>query len=230
MKKLFLSLALLMFAVVPFVSSAHYVVGMVNGTDINDLSVYLYTPSGGISENISNIIGVNGDAHVENFYMIDVEMLYSCNVGDEVRVTIDGVNFVSVIITGAGYDVAPTINYSASEITLPDDTNNFELRLNYLEEEQLNQAQEISGFNLWKNSIISTITDILLKITDHEKRISVLESKPISTNPNYFQYMSYGDRSFIICRYAKDHKLKSFTDLNVNCAITSKGNCACRSV
>lgn len=109
MKKIMLSLAILMFAVIPWVSAAHYVVGTVNG-DGNGKVVTLYNPAMGISNNITDVIGPTGNSNADNIYMIDVEMLYSCNIGDEVRLTLGGSDdYVSVIITGAGYDMAPNL-------------------------------------------------------------------------------------------------------------------------
>lgn len=117
MKKLILGLMVLMFAVVPFVSAAHYVVGTVNGNG-NGKTVTLYNPVMGISNNITDIVGPTGNSGVDNIYMIDVEMLYSCDIGDEVRVTLGGSDdYVSVKITGAGYDVAP--NLTVTQIVIP---------------------------------------------------------------------------------------------------------------
>lgn len=111
--QLLFGLVLLM-AFLPLTSAAHYIVGYVNSTtgeDVNGLTVYLYTPEKGMSFNISDIVGVTGNSRTDNIYMMDVEMLYEAYIGNEVRVTIDGVNYVSVFITGYGYDIAPTLYY-----------------------------------------------------------------------------------------------------------------------
>lgn len=116
MKKIILAIVLIC-TFLPFISASHYVVGTVNG-DGNGKTVTLFNPILGISNNITDIIGISGNSGVNNIYMIDVEMLYSCNIGDEVRVTLGGSDdYVSLIITGAGYDVAP--NLSISKIILP---------------------------------------------------------------------------------------------------------------
>lgn len=111
--QLLLGFVLLM-AFLPLTSAAHYIVGYVNSTtgeDVNGLTVYLYTPEKGMSFNISDIVGVTGNSRTDNIYMIDVEMLYEAYIGDEVRVTINGLNYVSVIIGGYGYDLAPILYY-----------------------------------------------------------------------------------------------------------------------
>lgn len=112
--RLILGIIIFVMAFLPLTSAAHYIVGYVNSTtgeDVNGLTVYLYNPEKGMSFNISDIVGPTGNSRTDNIYMMDVEMLYEAYIGDEVRVTINGINYVSVIITGYGYDIAPTLYY-----------------------------------------------------------------------------------------------------------------------
>ena len=98
-------------------SAAHYIVGYVenasDGTPANNQSVVLWNPVNGINDNLTDIIGPNGNSGSDNTYMIDCELLDSpCNIGDEifVRVYDTGEGYVSennsIVVTGAGYDVA----------------------------------------------------------------------------------------------------------------------------
>ncbi|MBU3913287.1 MAG: hypothetical protein KKE50_04300 [Nanoarchaeota archaeon] len=79
-----------------------------------------------------------------------------------------------------------------------------------------------------KNNIIFAIQDA---ITGHATRIDALESSSGSGNggeisnvsfPNYFKYLSSTDRKNVICDYAKDNHLDTYSDLGWGCVVTYK--------
>ena len=53
-----------------FSSAAHYIVGIVNdakdGTPADDLTVTLWNPLNGLSDNLTDIVGVNGNSGTNN--------------------------------------------------------------------------------------------------------------------------------------------------------------------
>jgi hypothetical protein len=110
----FIPLMILLFLLffTSFVSSAHYLSGLVNnagdGTNANDRIITIWKTSQ--STNITDIIGVNGQSGYENYYMVDCEMLGECNIGDifYAKVFNNGSNYITnisnVTITGAGFD------------------------------------------------------------------------------------------------------------------------------
>jgi len=57
----------------------HFIVGKANnslgGTGADDHTVVLWNPINGISDNVTDIIGVNGNSGVANTYLIDCELL-----------------------------------------------------------------------------------------------------------------------------------------------------------
>lgn len=106
------------------------------------------------------------------------------------------------------------------------------------------QSQKISALESWKQTITNTITSILNTLTGHNTRISKLENSTSNgttiinnttiiisnvTNP-YLKYLSNSDRKNMICGYAKDNHLTSYSDLGWNCTITYKarGNPICK--
>lgn len=107
--------------VFPFVSSAHYVLGYVenakDGFFADDKLVVVWNSENGLSDNLTDIVGVNGNSGVSNFFMIDCEMLDSpCEVEENLSVKIfnSGDYYFSEIenltITGAGYDIFPNLS------------------------------------------------------------------------------------------------------------------------
>ena len=60
-----------------FASAAHYVIGIANdafdGTSANGFSVVLWNPANGISDNLTDFIGVSGMAGYDNLYMLEGE-------------------------------------------------------------------------------------------------------------------------------------------------------------
>ncbi|MFA5857102.1 MAG: hypothetical protein WC867_07095 [Candidatus Pacearchaeota archaeon] len=103
------------------VSASHYITGYVHDSldsleSANDKQVILWNPIIGMQENISDIIGINGNSESSNTFMFDCELLNnSCKIGDifKVKTLNDGDNYFSeeesVIISGAGYDITPDL-------------------------------------------------------------------------------------------------------------------------
>ena len=115
------------FFLFPFVSSAHFIIGSVNdagdGTPANDNMVVLWNPSVGTSDNLTDIIGPNGNSFTNNFYMIDCELLQTpCSIGDVLSVRIvnssnefvgDGVNGT---VSGSGFDLFANLTLNSAPI------------------------------------------------------------------------------------------------------------------
>ena len=106
------------------VSASHYIVGIVNdaldGTSANDHTVVLWNPANGIDDNLTDIIGPNGNSNTDNIYMIDCELLNNpCEIGDELRIKVinNGDNYITswinLSVTGAGYDLAPNLTLNS---------------------------------------------------------------------------------------------------------------------
>ncbi|HLD55159.1 MAG TPA: hypothetical protein VJB35_02755 [Candidatus Nanoarchaeia archaeon] len=120
---------LIILLVLPFCSSAHYVVGIVNdakdGTIANDHEVVLWNPINGMQDNLTDIIGVNGNSNADNIYMFDCEQLLTpCEIDDELKIKVfdTGGGYlsknISVIVTGAGFDLANNLTLNSPPIIL----------------------------------------------------------------------------------------------------------------
>jgi len=107
-----------------FVSSAHYVIGRVNNaldlTLANDHTVVLWNPSIGLTDNLTDIIGPNGNSGQDNLYMIDCELLNNpCNIDETISLKVinGGDNYASLVInitvTGAGFDLADNLTLNS---------------------------------------------------------------------------------------------------------------------
>ena len=127
-----LSLVILL---INIISAAHYIVGIVenakDGTSSNDHTILLWNPSVGISENLTDIIGQNGNSNTDNIYMIDCELLPSgCNIGENLTLKVidNGDNYISeeknVTVNGFGYDIVENITMNSppniSSVTIDD--------------------------------------------------------------------------------------------------------------
>jgi hypothetical protein len=124
MKKIFALNIIAIFLILPLCSAAHYIVGLVenarDGTNSNDHTILLWNPSVGIQDNLSDIIGPNGNSQTNNIYMIDCEMLQSgCNISSilSLKVINNGDNYVSeeknVTVSGYGYDLVGNITLNS---------------------------------------------------------------------------------------------------------------------
>jgi hypothetical protein len=128
-KMIILTIILQILILLSVCSAAHYIVGYVedakDGTSANEHTILLWNPSVGIQENLTDIIGPNGNSHVSNVYMIDCELLQSgCNINNNLTLKIinNGDNYISgeinVTITGAGYDVVNNITLNSPPSTV----------------------------------------------------------------------------------------------------------------
>ena len=105
----------------PFCSGAHYITGIANDAfdsrSANDLKVVLWNSANGISDNLTDVIGVNGNSRADNVYLIDCEMLkISCEVNDVLSVKVLSYPYsyeVNLTVTGAGFDVASNITLNS---------------------------------------------------------------------------------------------------------------------
>jgi hypothetical protein len=116
--------AFMLFSIIGSTSAAHWVTGFVNnaldGEPADSKYVVLWNPANGVADNLTDIVGVNGNSGSPGVYMIDCEMLaVPCVVGDElnVRVYDRGDNYVSnytsVTVTVAGYDMADNLTLNS---------------------------------------------------------------------------------------------------------------------
>ncbi len=103
---------------IPFISSSHFIVGYVNnsfdGESANDYRITIWNPSNGINDNLTDIMGVNGNSGSSNVFFVDCESLLTpCNIGDELRAQVFNngsdriTRYVNLTITGSGFDTMP---------------------------------------------------------------------------------------------------------------------------
>ncbi|MEM0465951.1 MAG: hypothetical protein QXW97_04615 [Candidatus Pacearchaeota archaeon] len=128
------------------IKAAHYIVGRVNdskdGISANGREVVLWNPSIGIHDNLTDIIGPLGNSGLNNYYLIDCELLdYPCEIGDilNIKVINNGDNRISytipVTVTGASFDRAKdlflnsppnaTLNFPENHANLTSNILNF---------------------------------------------------------------------------------------------------------
>ena len=123
-KKIIALLAFLFLINLGFVSSAHYITGIVedakDGESANGKTIVLWNDIVGIASNLTDTIGQDGNSGTDNIYMIDCEMLSpSCDVGDvlSLRVINSGDDYISgirnVTVSGAGYTLADNITLNS---------------------------------------------------------------------------------------------------------------------
>jgi len=131
---------------VPTLSASHFVIGFANdaedSTSANGRTVVLWNPDNGITDNITDVIGITGNSGADNVYMIDCELLDSgCSVGDLVKLKIinDTDDYVALVviltITGAGYDIAPNLTLNTppnlTKLNYPGDYSNHSGEVNF---------------------------------------------------------------------------------------------------
>lgn len=123
MNKLFFAL-IFVSLLFPSVSAAHFIVGQVadayNGVSANGYQIVIWNPVNGISDNITDVIGVTGNAATDNTYFVDCELLNNaCDIGDMLRARVinNGSNYVtestSLIVSGAGFDTMPDLRLNS---------------------------------------------------------------------------------------------------------------------
>jgi hypothetical protein len=85
--KILFYIAFAIIIILPLSSASMFVIGKVNGakdgTSANGREIVLWNSKVGIRENITDIIGVEGNSGTSNSYMFDCEQLESpCQIGD----------------------------------------------------------------------------------------------------------------------------------------------------
>jgi hypothetical protein len=124
--------------ILPMVSSAHWITGYVDGGSgtgsANNKVVTLWNFTSDGLDNASDVVGPNGNSYTDDFYLIDCEMLATpCIVGDVLSVGVFEAtgemlsSAVNVLVTGAGYNIAPNLTLNVApefEFVLVDDSFN----------------------------------------------------------------------------------------------------------
>lgn len=106
------------------VSGAHYLVGYVydakDGSIADGSTIVIWNSLVGIYDNVTDIVGPNGNSGVSNLFMVDCELLNnSCEIGEVFNAWVldDGEGHksinASVVITGSGFDVFPNITLNS---------------------------------------------------------------------------------------------------------------------
>jgi hypothetical protein len=133
---------ILILVFVPQIFAAHFIIGYANdakdGTNANDHTVVLWNNVNGINDNLTDVIGINGNSNVNHAYMIDCELLNNgCGVGDilSLKILDEGDYYVSEIInitvSGAGYDFTQNLSLnSPPNVNLSSPLNEANLSLN----------------------------------------------------------------------------------------------------
>ncbi len=202
--------------ILPFVSSAHYVVGIVNdaldGTEANMREVVIWNKANGISDNLTDVIGPNGNSHQDNMYLIDCELLDSpCNVGDELQIKVYdlGDNYVSYVldlnVTGAGYDLAGNISLNSpvsfSSVLVEDAIN---LTLNEIDL-LTNNTREVICETVLEDFDGDNITNIFSEFFSDDNSFfgDIEDNNYHYTNSSCFVNESYGNenQSKVFCSY-----------------------------
>lgn len=233
MKKYFFYIFI--YFLISFVSASHYIVGIVNnardGTSANGHTVVLWNPTNGINDNVTDIIGTSGNSLSNNIYMIDCELLnQSCRIGNTLYLKVinmgDG-HFstnISVVVTGAGYDIASNITLSSllnfTSVTVDDNIPS-----------PINEIDLLSGSNqtVSCNAIISDLDGIGVKNASARffdiTSSSLLEADSGNkhyTNSSCFINSSYGiNQSQILCNFLVTYYANTS---NWNCTITATDN------
>jgi hypothetical protein len=107
-----------------FISSAHYIIGYVenalDGQNSNEKTILLWDYSVGMANNLTDLIGPNGNSGSDNIYMIDCEMLSPpCDIGDtlSLKVINNGDSYVSdiknVTVSSNGYTLVENITLNS---------------------------------------------------------------------------------------------------------------------
>lgn len=202
----------------PLVSSAHYIVGYVEGAldgeSANSHIVALWNPENGFGDNLTDIVGINGNSGTSNIYMIDCEMLLTpCVVGDNLTIRLidsgdgySGINDVNVTVTPAGFDLVGvnlTLNSLPSfESIIVDDS--FNLTLNEID--------------LFTNSVRNVVCTAIVREYDNDSLSgfysefydnvnssfgSANDNNNHYTNSSCFVNSSYGDanQAEVVCSF-----------------------------
>lgn len=129
----------------PLSSAFHFLYGNVQDaldtTPANDLIIVVWNPLNGVNDNLTDIIGPNGNSYTDNYYLIDCENLNNpCSIGENLTLKVidqgDGYTTypVNVTITGAGFDIVESMRLNSLPVfnsIIVDDS--FDLVLNEID-------------------------------------------------------------------------------------------------
>jgi len=130
MTKPTLFILLLFILVMPSVSAAHFITGFVNdslsGEPANGKVITLWNPAIGVTDNLTDVIGPDGNSGADNIYLIDCELLTNgCSVGDVLNAKVydnrskHATEIANVTVGGVGFDVMSELRLnSVPNVTL----------------------------------------------------------------------------------------------------------------
>ena len=216
MKKRILLIMIFVSFILPFVSSAHYVIGVVNdardGTLANMHEVVLWNKVNGINDNLTDIIGPNGNSNQDNMYLFDCELLNTpCGVGDELMIKVydNGDNYVSSVlslnVTGAGYDLVDNITMNSpisfSSVLVDDSIN---LTLNEIDL-LANNTREVFCEGILDEFDGENVTNVFSEFFSSDSSFfgDIDDNNYHYTNSSCFVNESYGteNQSKVFCSY-----------------------------
>ncbi len=229
----------------PMCYAAHYIVGFVedakDGTSANDHTILLWNPSIGIVDNLTDIIGVNGNSHVNNIYMIDCELLTNeCEIGNNLTLKVinNGDNYVSeeknVTVTGAGYDLVDGLTLNSppnvtsivvdDDITIPLD----EIDLIPADTKNVTCRAIITEYD-GENSLVNATARFFDNVDSDYNAED--DNNHHYTNNSCFMNYSYGnsDEVEVICKfdvwyYANSQNWNCTLNVEDNLSASSKGS------
>lgn len=238
--------------------------GTLNGCSITDTIIRGGDRAGGIAgvANNADIYDCIFDGIVIGYNIVGAGVgfsagdMYNTNVSGEVYGMVNYSGLYGWTDTAPGYVTREYVNcfsyvnlyYDFSMLALI--AENHELRIELLEESQSSQDNRLSLLESWKQTLVDSISSIpsLIedlrtdvdscqdKIDEYETRISELEEDKADF-PNYFKYLSSGDRKAAVCGYAIENKMTSYADLGWNCTIKYRtyngrttSTCTCKMV
>ena len=134
--KIFLIFIFLIF-LIGFCSAVHNITGIVNdakdGTLANDYIITLWNSLNGLEDNLTDIIGPNGNSGEDNNYLIDCELLGTpCSLNDNLSIKVfnNGSDYVTeilnVTVTGASEDSVGDLTLNSPPTTFPASPTNFQ--------------------------------------------------------------------------------------------------------
>ncbi len=149
------------------IMAAHFIIGKVNdalnGELANDHTIVLWNPLNGINDNLTDIIGPNGNSGQNNIYMVDCELLSnSCSIGDQINIKVLdlGDSYASetttITVTGAGYDLANDLTLNSPpniSLIYPKDQTNFssEILFNCSSQDLDSNLANVILYGNWSN-------------------------------------------------------------------------------
>lgn len=175
---------ILLFLAIPLVSAEHNITGFVkdalDGTGANGRIITLWNFSGGINNNLTDIIGLTGKSKLNNKYSIDCDLLIGgCNIGDVLTLQVinSGEDYPSpaknVTVTGASYDAIENITLNSPPEANPIYPENYE-----------NISTTLINFNCSLNDLDNNLENVTL-YGNWSQGWHTNETKSVTGNQNY---------------------------------------------